>query len=144
MYDVVVAIFVTIKKMIKREASFQSIFNRWLRREFLQGRSGGWAFELKQTQRDYLPFSAVEEHQLDALLAASHGGLVHKISDETRGYKPFDCFALAGAEAFVVIRYPDFFCLIEVNEFEEEKLVSKRKSLTSERAKEIACEVVSL
>lgn len=41
-------------------------------------------------------------HQKAALLAASRGGIVHKISDEARRQQPFDAFKLSGVQAYVV------------------------------------------
>lgn len=125
--------------MIKSEAKFQTLFNHWLRAGLLKSTKGGVAFELKHTRgKDALPFSAVEEHQLDALVAASTTGFIYKISDESQGYKPFDCFMLRMCPAYVVIKYPDFFVMIPVKKFIQEKARSKMKSLTGERAKEIA------
>lgn len=117
---------------MKREAKFQITFNHWLKDILKQvfvfklpdcgfqnpfdvfsvsvdGKFSAW--ELKQTQKDYLPFSAVMPHQLDAL-----------------------CIV----KGTVVIKYPEFFCLIYVDTFIKERNSSDRKSLTSERAKEIA------
>ena len=61
------------------------------------------AFELKQTQTDSISFSAVKEHQIDALLAASSSkGLLYKGPDDSAGVKPFDFFYLRYADAFVI------------------------------------------
>lgn len=126
--------------MIKSEAKFQTLFNHWLKAGRLKGTYGAIAFELKHTRgKDSLPFSAVEDHQLDALVAVTTTrGLIYKISDESRGFKPFDCFMMWECQAFIVIKYPYFFVLITVDEFIQEKKRSKVKSLTDERAKEIA------
>lgn len=132
--------------MIKSEAKFQTVFSHWVKAEFLTDENlGGYAFELKHTRgKNSLPFSAVEDHQLHALEAASGKGFFYKISDESQGYKPFDCFALRGCEAYIVIKYPSFFVLIRVDDFIEEKSRSKRKSLTIERARELAVFEVKL
>lgn len=129
--------------MKKREAAFTLLFRHWLRENPL-GYSA--AFELKQTQTDSLPFSAVEEHQLDALLAAEYGqkGLIYKAPDDSRGVKPFDLFYLHHAPAYVVIRYPHCFVLILVKIFQHEAKASVRKSLTEKRAREIATCVVKV
>ena len=55
--------------MRKKEANFQTTFNHWLKNVYK--RTG--AFELKQTQTDSLPFSDVQEHQIQALQAVRHG-----------------------------------------------------------------------
>ncbi len=94
-------------------------------------------FELKQTKTDTLPFNSVKEHQLRALLQVKHGTFVFKIPD--LGYQnPFDSFCLNNLSAYVVIQYPDFSCMIDVDDWFYESSISNRKSLTSKRAKEIA------
>lgn len=129
---------------MKREAAFTLLFRHWLKENPLH-RVTGAAFELKQTTGTSLPFSAVEDHQLEALAAAwGPEGLIYKISDESRGYKPCDMVYLRLASAYIVIKYPGFFCLISASVFGAEKRTSKRKSLTAERAREIAEKVVEL
>lgn len=127
--------------MIKREAEFTRLFRHWLRANPMDSSA---AFELKQTTGDSLPFSDVQEHQLDGLLAAENSGLLYKAPDDSRSVKPFDLFYLRGAPSYVVIRYPKFFVLIKTELFIEEKETSARKSLTGKRAREIASEVVEI
>ena len=92
---------------------------------------------LKITHTDSLPFDAVKDHQIAELNQCKWGTLVFKIPDV--GYQnPFDCFSLNNVPAYVVIKYPDFFCLIDIETFVLEKERSKRRSLTSTRAKELA------
>lgn len=120
-----------------REKDFQIKFNHWLKNVYKQ--TG--AFELKITKTDSLPFSAVKQHQLDALLNAKKGVFVFKIPD--CGYQnPFDTFCLTGVPAFIVIKYPDFFCLIDIDAFITEKNISTRKSLMAERAKELSTIII--
>ena len=70
-------------------------------------------FELKFCKGKSLPFSALADHQEEALLAVSSAtGFYHKITDQpvfaeskvrfTR-QKPFDCFHLSDIPAYVVI-----------------------------------------
>lgn len=128
---------------MKREAEFQTLFRHWLRANPMMTA----AFELKQTRTDSLPFSDVQEHQIFALesVAEKKGkGLLYKIPDDSRGIKPFDMVYLRAARAFVVIRYPKCFCIIDVDAFTKEKRESDRKSLTSERARSIAQYTVDL
>lgn len=125
--------------MKKREADFTTLFRHWLKKYPMESA----CFELKQTTKDSIAFSAVKEHQLDALKAVVTG-FSYKIPDDSRGIKPFDIVYLNRALSFVVIRYPKFFCLINVWDFVDEKERSKRKSLTSKRAQEIAVKVVIL
>jgi hypothetical protein len=118
---------------MRREAAFQTFFNKWLRENY----KGSGVFELKQTQTDSISFSAVKEHQIAGLLAAKHGTLIHKLSDETRGFKPFDSFILRNTPAYVVIKYPKGFVMIDIDAFIFEKNNSIRKSLTYSRALEL-------
>lgn len=129
--------------MIKHEANFTNLFRHWL----MANPMWSAGFELKQTKSDSIRFDAVQRHQLDALTAAGEGekGLLYKAPDDSRGAKPFDLFYLRNADAYVVIRYPGFFCLIDYDVFKkEEKRTKTRKSLTSERAKKIAYQVIEL
>lgn len=116
-----------------KEKNWQSIFNQWVREKYKRTA----AFELKQTKTKSIPFSAVKDHQALALVMASDQGLVYKIPDS--GFQnPFDCFSLFRVPAFVVIKYPESFELIPIENFLHEKSKSKRKSLTYERAQAIS------
>ena len=118
------------------EKNFTTDFNKWLK---YRAKFTG-AFELKCTNKQSIPFSAVEEHQEDALYAAKHGTVVYKIPDTNITPNPFDTFVLANAPAFVVIMFgakSDHFYLIDIDVWQEEKKKSSRKSLTEERAMQI-------
>lgn len=125
---------------MKREANFQITFNHWLKNVWKK--TG--AFELKQTKTDSIPFTDVKEHQAQALDQVRYGStFVYKIPDV--GYQnPFDCFSMAGEEAYVVIKYPDFFCLIDIDKWNIEYVTSKRRSLTSARARQLSTHIVDL
>ena len=123
--------------MRKKEANFQTTFNHWLKAVYKK--TG--AYELKQTQTDSLPFSDVKPHQIEALLAVRHGTFVFKIPDA--GFQnPYDCYSMHEEPAYVVIKYPKFFCLISIDNFVAESKASKRRSLTSQRASEISVKVI--
>lgn len=117
---------------MKHEAKFQTKFNHWLKDHlkhifvyklpdcgyqtpfdaFSVDHEGKfYAWELKQTNKDYISFSALAPHQLEALKRV---------------------------KGMVVIKYPDFFCLIDIQDWIRENELSSRRSLTSSRAKEIA------
>ena len=116
-----------------KEKDWQSYFNKWVKNVYKKTA----CFELKKATGDSLPFCAVVPHQVEALQNASNGVLVYKIPDV--GYQnPFDSFCLAGVPAYVVIKYPNSFELIAIDEFIFERDRSKRKSLTALRAKEIS------
>ena len=121
--------------MKKREAQFQTKFNKWLRHEWV-GEST--AFELKVIKKGRaLPFNAVKPHQLRALKACE-GKFVYKISDMDRVQKPFDCFIIKNVLAYIVIQWysqnEKKFYIISVDNFIDEMNNSKRKSLTEYRA----------
>lgn len=121
--------------MIKREASFTLLFRHWLR----ANPQISAAFELKQTQTDSISFSCLQEHQADALRAVkSRQGLLYKAPDDSRGVKPFDLFYLKDTPAFVVIKYPQSFYLIDIDTWLLESSRSKRRSLTSSRAEALS------
>jgi len=70
-----------------------------------------------------------------ALLAAKHNVLVHKLPDDSRSFKPFDCFSLVEYPAYIVIQYPSQnYYVIDIDAFVKERDTSTRKSLTEERA----------
>ena len=123
--------------MKKREAAFNSLFNRWLRVEWTQSEPA--AFELKRTIKESLPFSALAEHQKQSLCNVEDAGLIYKIPDDSISYKPFDCFYLKG-RGYVVVSFGakiDEFFIIPIMVWVHEEKTSKRRSLTRERAREI-------
>ncbi len=129
--------------MIKREAKFTVLFRHWM---MANPCYECCAFELKQTQKDYINFKEIQEHQIDALMAVKHGakGLLWKLPDDSRGIKPFDLFYLKNASAYVVIKYPKMFCLIDIDKFCSVKKTSGQASLNSYLAEKIATQVVKL
>lgn len=128
------------KQNKKKEADFTTkIFRPWL---LAQPHFYSAAFELKQTGTNSLSFSAVKDHQVSALLAVRGNGLLFKIPDDSRGQKCFDMFFMKNDEAYVVIRYPKAFVLIDIDAFIDERKRSSKKSLILEKAKEIATEVI--
>ena len=88
--------------MTKHEATFQILFKHWAQAHYTGGSAG---FELKRTltHRFYIP--NIAPHQVVALNQAYNGTLYHKIADDSIGTKPFDCFILQNALAYVVIAF---------------------------------------
>ena len=120
-----------------KEKDFQSEFNKYAK--YIHKQTG--AYELKLAKGSSLPFDAVKDHQVQALLNAKHSHIVYKITDTGFAQKPFDCFSLVGVPAYVVIMFyergqKEFF-MIDVDTWVEEKTNSVRRSLTSDRAREI-------
>ncbi len=69
--------------------------------------NGCAAIEIKATDKNTIPYSALMPHQEAALRAASKGGkgLCYKISDAAHIRLPFDAFMLKGVPAFVVAAF---------------------------------------
>lgn len=62
-----------------------------------------WYIEVKATDGNTIPFSAVKPHQLKALLAVqSDEGFKHKMSDAGHQRQPFDAFGCKKGHAYVV------------------------------------------
>jgi len=114
-------------------------------------------YELKICRSKSLLFNAVKKHQIEGLINATRG-LYHKISDspifagsKTRFTKPkpFDCLYLKHIIGYVVILFykpwkPKITYIIDIYSFLNEKKKSDRKSLTEDRAKEIAHKIIIL
>lgn len=122
------------------ESDFQSLWTKYVRQNWSHGSA---AFELKITKTGSLPFTRLEEHQAEALKKAKHKTLFHKISDMSINAKPFDGFILQDALAYVVVLFYTegekkvAYC-IDIDEFIKESELSVRRSLTEERARQIA------
>lgn len=125
---------------MKREVNFSVLFRQWIRRYPPRETA---VFELKQTTKDSIPFSCVEDHQLiynDAILNSPKGVLVRH---QGQNGEP-DYIYMYRDPVFIVIKYPTFFCFIPLVHFMKEKTVSKRKSLTADRARMICTELVEM
>lgn len=101
--------------MKKHEAEFTTKVKRWLRG------FGAGAYEIKHTRgSEWFICRELKRHQRDCLLAASSPtGFVYKIPDDGIAYKPFDLFVLRDTPAYVVICYPEEFCVIPIARMEE-------------------------
>lgn len=121
------------KQHKKKEADFGITFRHWWERRPFNGN-----FELKHTRGESsLPFSAVESEQIVVANAASgNKGILLRLVKGTIGSS--DYIGQVLQQTYIVIRYPKFFCLITFEAFMAEKSRSQRKSLTSERAREIS------
>ena len=132
-----------------KEKDIQSKFKNINKKEGL--------FELKLCKGTSLPFDAVDDHQIEALLnGSSDRGVYHKISDAPFGHsggfrfhkpKPFDCFYFKNVPAYVVIcwyipRKKKAFHYIPVRSFIGKREAVERKSITEQMSAEIAEEVV--
>lgn len=124
------------------EAQFNTQFGKWVKHCYT-GPSAG--FELKFTKKNSVPFTEFtrQEQQIPSTRACkSSRGCYHKISDDSRGRKPFDCFVIKDAKGYFVIMYHQGrgskeFIMIDVDDLVAEMEIATRKSLTLERAREI-------
>lgn len=124
--------------MIKWEQKWQTLFNQYLREE----RPPGF-FELKQTEKNFFPFSKIELHQYQGLQACEKEGLVWKLSDQDQRQKPCDSLCIPPGPAYIVIKFPDGFYMIRISH-----IVNMRESgvigITLAQAKEVAEKIVVL
>lgn len=126
--------------MKKREADFGVLFRHWIK-------ANPWNmtahFELKQTQTDSIPFACLEDNQIvfgEAIRDSNKGVLIRNIGsngepDYTYTYRD---------PVFIAIKFPGEFHILSLAAFTEETRISKRKSLTRERARKIATISVTL
>lgn len=117
----------------KQEADFGIEFRRWWERKRLKG-----TFELKDTRgKNSISFKCFEpDQQTIANLARSTKGVLVRVSVGTPGTA--DYIALINEPTWIVIKYPKAFYVISTEAFLFERDRSKRKSLTENRAHEIA------
>jgi hypothetical protein len=100
------------------------------------------SIETKDTRgKDSLLFSEVKEAQLDwGMAIKSDKGVLIRTQAVSEGMP--DYIYLRNEPAVIVIKYPSILTIIDVETFILEKKRSKRKSLTSTRAQEIAIKVI--
>lgn len=120
------------------EAKFTTKLKKWIRYRF----QGTAAIEVKYTEGKSIPFSAVQEHQHDALFRVKHGRIAYKIPDDSRGRKPFDMLVYDRAPAYVCLyfysRGEKEFYMIDIDVWDELERELDRKSITKELAKKHA------
>ena len=137
------------------EKDFQRMFKHWLANNPPKRAT---VYELKLEKSKRLSFDRVYDHQVAGLRQAKGKGVYHKIADGPAANvfkdgkmvrmhfgskKPFDCVFLRGLEAYVVVMFyvpkeTKVAHFIDIDRWVEEKEGSERKSLTPERAREIA------
>lgn len=102
-----------------------------------------FVFEAKICKTKSISFTVVKPHQERTLLISRESSFNYKIPDVGYDQKPLDGFQFHKVEAYVVIfwwqkRGDMRFSMIDIKVWLEEKEKSDRKSLTYERACEIA------
>ena len=119
--------------MIKRESVFAIKFRHWIKANPMYN----CTFEHKDTRdKNYFPFSELKQKQIDWALAvkSDKGVLMRNIGGS--GEPDYNYYR--NAFAWIVIKYPKGFVIIDIDTFLIEKESSKRKSLTWDRALKIA------
>lgn len=124
--------------MRKKEQAFCGIYQQWVRAGgYKRIQSAPW--EAKHSRgEDSIPFREVPEDERNALFqCTTDKGYIYKISDMSAGSKGFDGFFFRNSPAYLVFAYTKKFYIISIHNFLHEDKVSKRRSLTEQRASEI-------
>jgi hypothetical protein len=127
--------------MKQRESSFGTLFRHYL---LANPPKLSATYELKQTPSDSIPFSCLEDHQIDASMTVKWGKKGYLIRNESGTVGAPDYSYYYNSPAYIVIKYPSGFVVIDIETWTEEKKRSKRKSLTWDRACAIAGRVIKL
>lgn len=127
--------------MKTREADFSIVLRHYLKAHPLPHSS---SIEVKDTRgKDSFPYTELKEEQINnALASKSDKGNLIRISVGTVGAPDYAYYR--NAPAYIVIRYPKCFVLIDIEAFVMERDRSTRKSLTEDRAKDIAIRAVNI
>lgn len=118
----------------RRESKFSTLFRHYIRANPPKVTTH---YELKQTTSNSLAFDNVESHQLDYCEAIESSAKGVLMRNQGGNGEP-DYSFLHNDPVFIVIRYPKLFCAIPLYRFLVEKESRGRKSLTSERARELS------
>ena len=126
------------KQRRQHEAEFGLLFRRWIEKH---PRPSG-SYELKDAHgEDRLPFARLKAEQVAYANKINHGGALIRVLGING--EP-DYVWLYRAPAYVVIRYPRCFTIIDVGDYVWERDNTKHRSLSVDRAKVVAIEVVDL
>ena len=98
------------------------------------------ALECKQTETNSISFSEITQKQIAYGRKMKTGAWIRI---QGLNGEP-DYIYVVNAESYIVIQYPKVKCWIDVEMFVKERDTSNRKSLTSERACEIATHTIPL
>lgn len=131
--------------MKKKEAKQHSPVEAWVR-YFVRTMKQNCKVEIKHVRdRVSLPFSDLEGHQLDDLTAFEEmSPFIHKFDDAGYRQKPCDIIGVVGGRSFIAIRYDKFIAIIALHVWNIEARKKERKSLTADRARAVAYDVIEL
>lgn len=125
------------KQNKKKEADFGIELRKWLKENpFLSS----CTFEIKHTRgRESLPFSEIKNEQIAyANKVRSSEGVLIRVHG-TNGEPDYNYYRRS--PAYIVVRYPKKFYIIPIENLLHEKETSGAKSLTQDRANEIALHI---
>jgi penicillin-binding protein-related factor A (putative recombinase) len=121
---------------MKQEANSSLIFRHWLKANYKKFDS--CTFEMKDTRgSNTFSLRELKEEQRNHALACKgdKGNLMRTVG--TTGIA--DYIFMRNAYAYIVIRYPKIMAIIDIDDF-----LHETKGITSDRAEEIAIEVIQL
>lgn len=98
---------------MKKEAKWQTVLNGILRELRVKEKFYCYS-ELKQTEKEHLPFSKIEVHQYEGLQATEKEGMTWKWSDDDMREKPCDCANLPPLPSYIVIKFSDGFYFVRI------------------------------
>lgn len=127
--------------MLKKEADFSILLRSYLRAHPLPV---SCPLEVKDTRgKPSFNYNELKEEQINnALASKSDKGNLIRVSTGTIG-APDYCY-YRNSPAYVVIKYPSGFVIVDIETFILERDTSRRKSLTWERAQEISIRTIKL
>ena len=131
-----------MQNFMKKEAKWQTLWNKIIRYERKKEGYKHAYYELKQTSADYFSYKGFESHQLNSLKALEQSGMVWKFSDQDQRQKPCDSVSIPPMPTYVVIKFPLAFVCIRINDFIKEMEYTKAKSIYYGRACEIAEKII--
>lgn len=128
--------------MIKHESKSGTRFKHWVHAN--AERLATSTFEMKDSRgKEYLPWKELKMKQLDYGLAIEEGKKGAFIRTQGGNGEP-DYIFLKYVPAYIVIKFPSCFCMIDVLKVWENMPIGQKGSLTVEEAKRIADEVIDL
>ena len=122
---------------MSKESDSSITFRHWLRRNYKKFPC--CTFEMKDTRGlNYLNYreNIKEEQTAHGIACKSEKGNLVRVSSGTVGSA--DYYFMRNAQAYVVIKYPKSFEIIDVETLELEMKKTKCKSLTAERANKLS------
>lgn len=127
--------------MQNKEAKFGILLRHWIKANYKKMNSA--PIEIKDTRgKNRISFREIKEDQLLFGLAAKSdkGVLMRNLGGNG---EPDYCF-YRNSDAWTVIKFPDSFYIIDTVKLYLEIQTSKEKSLTKERASELASDILQL